>query len=1237
MPSNLDELDVKVYVDYPQSRRNVKAPFVYAVDGTSWDTSTAVNCYIEPVTRAVMGQPIPNTPEWKTTFTGQGYARFLFADFTFTSPSSWKDINFYSTTDPYFYCLSNSVPIMNGAISLNGGVSRNQPLFFSFIRQNKKESNTNITAKLFWAGNSFVNRDTQLHLKDDGSCDIYRGYILKTGTIVCSTSSATVTGTGTLFTTELAANDNLYTEDGRIIGTVLSITNATTLILFFNPTFNYTGRFHNKQPQKVASYSRNENNYNQQAVGIRNGNPNNDYNDVYIMPMRGKELVINTNYGLNFSHTFEDLVSPNDVGPVLYYMGGYSAGSTAVPGQAFMVPEILPTGAFSIVIPNGKVAFQLAKLCFLSNWTIKSKNIYNEVAAQGFSNFGYRTVTAEVGTISSSTYSNTVTGVGTGFLTSWVGGRLFSLESDGFGPLEIGTIFSVASTTSLTLTGSGKFKQASSFTLMKKKTGTITASTSSNIITGVGTLFTTEVAVNDDIYDPNDYYLGKVQSISSNTSMTLYYNSMTDCSTSAYWTNLPVINSVFQNNQVEVLGPANTTQISDILPPSLTILGNGTGQSLSSSSYFVIQATSQSTIAPTNPLKNNDSSFTFYSVDVIIFYENQKTKTTQIDITSVVESLLIEKTEEGENGCTFSARKQNLIDLGMTNPDRLSNRPVKITLKPRDLNYDEILIFEGFLKNPEIEYIQGPNYDKYSLLTFEGYDRKQALNEVYFTKAPSLDGLSLQNAFIVLGNYGGLAVKPTFVLQDQSLLGYDLGFNRNNSNGQYNWTANISDSVGSFIEKLRSELTQNIAYKYTYGWFYNTDYNRFLNAGTVWLTNRNTTQPYNNTFSVPLYLSETNANTFGSIALSKAYKRTIRNLKKTYEQPEANQVIVIGTDKTNNDRLTAIIDDVNSQNPFITNRPNNWLGLVKSFCYQNDRLTTQNIVESSAQSFFDKITTGREIVEFTSDYLTYYNNFTKYPNAEPLPAKNGTIDSFTYSNGIGGVGTLFLSQLAIGDKLYSPDGYLIGTVATIASNTSLTLTTNALYAVTSSQYYTRNPYILCDQYAFLDCDQDVEIFDTTGTSTGYYKILSYKVEFVKANIPVYVLGVLQKPDQINVTQATYKAVKVNYTNKANIYEDDKVNLLYSNVVNVQKNVASKTILRFITSANALTFTTSGVPSGMTVSSSTFDGSTQNIIFDWTPSPAQTKSVANVSLTVTNSYGTGKSLTVPLYFKVFDTL
>jgi hypothetical protein len=312
MASSLDELDVKVYIDYPQYRRNVKAPFTYVVDGTSVDASTAVNCYIEPVTRTVMGKPVPMTPEWKTTFTGQGFTRFQKADFTFSSPSSWGNIFFYGTNDCYLYCASNSSVITSAPVQLNGGVSRNQPLFFSYIKQDKKSSNTNITAKLFWASSSFNNTDTQLHFKDDGSCDIYRGYILKSGTILCTTSTAVVTGSLTLFTSEIPGASVLYTEDGRLIGTVSTITNNTTLTLTAIPSFNYAGQYHIKQPLKVASYSRNENNYNQQAVKITHSNPNNDYNDVFIMPMRGKELVVNTSFGLNFSHTFDDLMDPNE-------------------------------------------------------------------------------------------------------------------------------------------------------------------------------------------------------------------------------------------------------------------------------------------------------------------------------------------------------------------------------------------------------------------------------------------------------------------------------------------------------------------------------------------------------------------------------------------------------------------------------------------------------------------------------------------------------------------------------------------------------------------------------------------------------------------------------------------------------------------------------------------------------------------------------------------------------------
>lgn len=58
--------------------------------------------------------------------------------------------------------------------------------------------------------------------------------ILRTGTITTTTSSATVTGVGTLFTTDLANGNQLFDAGGVLIGTVASRASNTTLTLTAN-------------------------------------------------------------------------------------------------------------------------------------------------------------------------------------------------------------------------------------------------------------------------------------------------------------------------------------------------------------------------------------------------------------------------------------------------------------------------------------------------------------------------------------------------------------------------------------------------------------------------------------------------------------------------------------------------------------------------------------------------------------------------------------------------------------------------------------------------------------------------------------------------------------------------------------------------------------------------------------------------------------------------------------------
>jgi hypothetical protein len=69
------------------------------------------------------------------------------------------------------------------------------------------------------------------------------GHKLETGTLSSSTSSTAVTGTGTLFTTELAANDVIYNLSGLKIGTVSSITDNTNLTLTSNAEITHSGNY----------------------------------------------------------------------------------------------------------------------------------------------------------------------------------------------------------------------------------------------------------------------------------------------------------------------------------------------------------------------------------------------------------------------------------------------------------------------------------------------------------------------------------------------------------------------------------------------------------------------------------------------------------------------------------------------------------------------------------------------------------------------------------------------------------------------------------------------------------------------------------------------------------------------------------------------------------------------------------------------------------------------------------
>lgn len=78
-------------------------------------------------------------------------------------------------------------------------------------------------------------------------------------------------------------------------------------------------------------------------------------------------------------------------------------------------------------------------------------------------------------------------------------------------------------------------------------TGTITASTSSTTVTGVGTKFTTEAIVGSNLYNYQDVYIGTVSAVASDTSLTLSANSAIACAAGSTFQYVGPINGIPAN------------------------------------------------------------------------------------------------------------------------------------------------------------------------------------------------------------------------------------------------------------------------------------------------------------------------------------------------------------------------------------------------------------------------------------------------------------------------------------------------------------------------------------------------------------------------------------------------------------------------------------------------------------------------------------------------------------------
>lgn len=132
----------------------------------------------------------------------------------------------------------------------------------------------------------------------------------------------------------------------------------------------------------------------------------------------------------------------------------------------------------------------------------------------------------------------------------------------------------------------------------------------------------------------------------------------------------------------------------------------------------------------------------------------------------------------------------------------------------------------------------------------------------------------------------------------------------------------------------------------------------------------------------------------------------------------------------------------------------------------NGRLDLEHAVIDTGTEFVDPVgapTGGPFVGPFMSPYVTAVDSASALSArvtgdwTAPLTWSNlrtGTITTLTNSATVTGVGTstLFLTEVKVGDTLYTSGWAVIGTVASIKSNTSLTLNANAARAITGAAF-----------------------------------------------------------------------------------------------------------------------------------------------------------------------------------------
>jgi hypothetical protein len=355
------------------------------------------------------------------------------------------------------------------------------------------------------------------------------------------------------------------------------------------------------------------------------------------------------------------------------------------------------------------------------------------------------------------------------------------------------------------------------------------------------------------------------------------------------------------------------------------------------------------------------ATYGFYEVDMVYQPAAGSTADDPVDITCDVERLSISVDDDGRATCSLTTRRKPITDAGVDQPQITSDRPIRIALSDGAVSPTYIDVFRGTLTPPEITYEQGDTTRDWSVFVYAGQDRSRDFDLAYIVESYPYDGLLFVNAVLDLLDIAGYPdPSGPYLGGDYPSIG--LPYSPNISKGQYALAPDFFDTVGGYLDKLKNDYAAN----YITGWMPTT-------SGYIyyWIDPAlATTTP-----AITLYQSIAAATTAGVTEVLRP-KRVVRAMSSHYETPEATQVQVVGQDPATGLFITKSLVDgaAETASTAPASRPYNWRGRPVPYQLRDPTLTTQDAVDAACDILYDRLTTGRILIEWESDLLVLSSN-----------------------------------------------------------------------------------------------------------------------------------------------------------------------------------------------------------------------------------------------------------------------